>query len=276
MTNYRDFHRRSIEERDAFWAEQAKLVHWHKPFGKVLDYSRPPFAKWFVGGETNLCYNAVDRHVAAGRGDQPALHYVSPVTGSSRTLTYAELLDAHRKIARRAIRVSDLFKPAVLKDKLEARDQHLPLLQELGTVRRILPIVLVPGPVLGAAVPVGHAAGEQDDVRPLRLEEGRDGLVVGPGGLEPTDDLAAAGRPLRLRDPRPQLGEAPRRVRDGERGPHDPGVGVAELGHVRGLRNVEPDEEPGPVRAERRLQLPEPLDTRRVVPHSRHGVLPPR
>ncbi len=62
---YSAFHRRSIDDRDGFWREQAALVDWHRPFDQVLDYSRPPFAKWFVGGLTNLCHNAVDRHLAA-------------------------------------------------------------------------------------------------------------------------------------------------------------------------------------------------------------------
>ena len=75
MATYREFHRRSIDDREGFWAEEAKRVHWQRPFQKVLDYSRPPFA-WFVGGETNLCYNAVDRHLAS-RGDQTALVWIS-------------------------------------------------------------------------------------------------------------------------------------------------------------------------------------------------------
>src|SRR5258707_436591 len=58
MATYQEFHRRSIDEPEAFWREQAKLIDWHKPFSKVLDYSRPPFARWFVGGETNLCDDA--------------------------------------------------------------------------------------------------------------------------------------------------------------------------------------------------------------------------
>src|SRR5213596_4396311 len=91
MTTYREFHRRSIEEKEGFWAEQAKLVHWEKPPGKVLDYGRPPFARWFVGGETNLCYNALDRHIAA-RGDQKALVWISTEVGESRTFTYKQLL----------------------------------------------------------------------------------------------------------------------------------------------------------------------------------------
>ena len=61
---YAEFYRRSIEEREAFWAEQARLIHWQRPFDRVLDYSRPPFARWFVGGLTNLCHNALDRHLA--------------------------------------------------------------------------------------------------------------------------------------------------------------------------------------------------------------------
>jgi len=104
MANYRDFHRRSIDERDAFWAEQAKLVHWHKPFGKVLDYSRPPFAKWFVGGETNLCYNAVDRHLAA-RAKQKALVYVSTEVDEEKSFTFEEL---HREVQRTAAMMQSL------------------------------------------------------------------------------------------------------------------------------------------------------------------------
>jgi propionyl-CoA synthetase len=90
MTTYREFHRRSIAEREAFWAEEAKLVDWHKPFSKVLDYSRPPFSKWFVGGETNLCHNAVDRHLAA-RGEQKALVWISTEVDKTESYTYREL-----------------------------------------------------------------------------------------------------------------------------------------------------------------------------------------
>ena len=64
MGTYANFHRRSIEERDAFWAEQAKLVDWQTPPQQICNYDNPPFAKWFVGGKTNLCHNAVDRHLA--------------------------------------------------------------------------------------------------------------------------------------------------------------------------------------------------------------------
>jgi propionyl-CoA synthetase len=98
MTTYREFHRRSIQERDVFWTQEAKLIHWQKPFAKVLDYSRPPFAKWFVGGETNLCHNALDRHLAA-RGAQQALVWISTEVDQTRSYTYREL---HAEVNRAA------------------------------------------------------------------------------------------------------------------------------------------------------------------------------
>ncbi len=104
MTTYREFHRRSIEDKEGFWAEQAKLVHWERPPGKVLDYRRPPFARWFVGGETNLCYNALDRHLAA-RGDQKALAYISTETGEERSFSYREL---HLEVQRAAAMMRSL------------------------------------------------------------------------------------------------------------------------------------------------------------------------
>ena len=90
MSSYREVHRRSLQDREAFWAEQATLIDWHKPYTKVLDYSRPPFAKWFVGGETNLCHNAVDRHLAA-RGGQIALTWISTEVDREERITYAQL-----------------------------------------------------------------------------------------------------------------------------------------------------------------------------------------
>ncbi len=98
MPSYRDFHRRSIEDREGFWSEQAKLVYWHRPFDQVLDYSRPPFARWFVGGETNLCYNALDRHLAA-RGKQEALVWISTETNQEKSFTYEELFVEVNRVA---------------------------------------------------------------------------------------------------------------------------------------------------------------------------------
>ncbi|HSH91817.1 MAG TPA: propionate--CoA ligase [Ramlibacter sp.] len=97
-TSYADFYRRSIEDRDAFWAEQSKLIDWHAPPKTICDYSRPPFARWFAGGTTNLCHNAVDRHLGA-RADQAALIYVSTETDTERTYTFREL---HGEVQRAA------------------------------------------------------------------------------------------------------------------------------------------------------------------------------
>ena len=89
---YTSFHARSLTDRDGFWRDEARLVDWQTPFTSVLDYSRPPFAKWFVGGRTNLCHNAVDRHLAE-RAGQPALIYISTETDQQAQYTYAELHD---------------------------------------------------------------------------------------------------------------------------------------------------------------------------------------
>ncbi len=91
---YEDEYRRSVEEPEAFWAEQAKAIHWHVPAHTILQYDEPPFRKWFVGGETNLCFNAVDRHLDA-RGDQLALVAISTETDTTREITYREL---HREV----------------------------------------------------------------------------------------------------------------------------------------------------------------------------------
>jgi propionyl-CoA synthetase len=98
MTVYSDFHRRSIVEREKFWAEQASLVDWQSPAKQVCDYSNPPFARWFVGGTTNLCHNAVDRHLAT-RAEQPALIAVSTETGQELVYSFAKL---HQEVQRMA------------------------------------------------------------------------------------------------------------------------------------------------------------------------------
>ena len=96
MATIREFHHRSIQDRDGFWTEQARMIEWHKPFSTVLDYSRPPFAKWFVGGETNLCHNAVDRHLAL-RGEQKALVWISTEVDREESYTYRQL---HAQVQR--------------------------------------------------------------------------------------------------------------------------------------------------------------------------------
>jgi len=96
---YREFYRRSIEDPNSFWGEQSKLIHWVKPFNTVLDYSRPPFAKWFAGGLTNLCFNAVDRHVPI-RGEQKALVWISSEVNQEKSYSYRELQTEVQRAAR--------------------------------------------------------------------------------------------------------------------------------------------------------------------------------
>ena len=98
MGSFAQFHKRSIEDRDNFWAEQAKTVDWQIQPQQICDYSNPPFAKWFVGGTTNLCHNAIDRHLKE-RGDQAALIFVSTETDQEKTYTYKDL---HAEVQRMA------------------------------------------------------------------------------------------------------------------------------------------------------------------------------
>ena len=90
MTTIQAFHQQSIENPDAFWAAEAQRIDWQTPFEKTLDYSRPPFARWFVGGRTNLCHNAVDRH-AAKRPNDRALVFISTETEREVVYSFAEL-----------------------------------------------------------------------------------------------------------------------------------------------------------------------------------------
>jgi acetyl-CoA synthetase len=84
---------RAAADRDGFWAEAAERLDWGQKWDQVLDWSNPPFAKWFVGGTLNASVNCVDRHVAAGRGDKVAIHWVGEPADDTRDITYAELQD---------------------------------------------------------------------------------------------------------------------------------------------------------------------------------------
>ncbi len=104
MTSYAEFHQRSLADRDSFWGEQAQLVDWKVQPQQICDYSNPPFAKWFVGGVTNLCHNAVDRHLAT-RPDQAALIFVSTETNQEKVYSFTEL---HAEVQRMAATLKDL------------------------------------------------------------------------------------------------------------------------------------------------------------------------
>ncbi|OZD47365.1 acetate--CoA ligase [Rhodococcus sp. 06-1477-1B] len=94
----RDLYERAASDREGFWADQARELHWHTPFTRVLDWSNPPFAEWFADGELNVAYNCLDRHVEAGHGDRIALRWEGE-PGDQRNVTYAELTDEVKRLA---------------------------------------------------------------------------------------------------------------------------------------------------------------------------------
>ncbi len=98
--NYQETFNQSITDPEAFWGKAAEDIHWYKKWDKVLDSTNPPFYRWFVGGQMNTCYNALDRHVEAGNGDRTALIYDCPVTGGTvRKYSYRELRNEVAKFA---------------------------------------------------------------------------------------------------------------------------------------------------------------------------------
>jgi len=99
MGDYLPTYQRSLSDPNGFWGDAAAAIDWETPPPVVLDEGDPPFYRWFTGGRLNTCFNALDRHVAAGNGDRAALIYDSPVTGTARTYTYAELTDEVARFA---------------------------------------------------------------------------------------------------------------------------------------------------------------------------------
>ncbi len=93
MAQFSSLFQQSIDKPEEFWAEAAEGIDWIKKWDKVLDSAKPPFYRWFAGATMNTCYNAVDRHVEAGRGEQIAIIYDSPVTDTVRRISYKELQD---------------------------------------------------------------------------------------------------------------------------------------------------------------------------------------
>ncbi|XP_060695286.1 acyl-CoA synthetase short-chain family member 3, mitochondrial isoform X1 [Hemiscyllium ocellatum] len=98
-TSYESAFRKSVEEPEEFWSECAQEISWFKPWQKTLEFSNPPFARWFVDGEINVCYNALDRHVENGLGDQIAIIHDSPVTDTKEIITYKEALEKVSRLA---------------------------------------------------------------------------------------------------------------------------------------------------------------------------------
>ena len=170
MTPYTEIHRRSLEQPETFWAEQARALHWERPWDRVLDDSAAPLYRWFTGGRINTCYNALDRHVEAGRGEQAALIYDSPLTGTVASLSYRELRD----------RVA-LFAGALLRQGVSSGDRvivYMPMVPEaVVAMLACARIGAVHSVVFG-----GFAAPELAK----RIDDARPALIVSAScGIEP-------------------------------------------------------------------------------------------
>ncbi len=170
MATYKDFHARSVDDPESFWAEQARMIDWHKPFTKVLQYDKPPFRSWYVGGETNLAHNALDRHLAT-RGDQLALVWISTEVDEERRFTYREL---HAEVNRFA---------AVLREQGVGRGDrvliYMPMVPEavfamLATVR----LGAIHSVVFGGFAAASLAA-RIDDARSKLMVTGDAGMRMG-------------------------------------------------------------------------------------------------
>src|SRR5688572_9910887 len=98
-SRYWDVYARSMKDPEGFWGEAAQEIDWYEPAKQVFDPAAGVYGRWFVGATCNTCFNAVDRHVAGGRGSQPAIIYDSPLAGTKRALSYAELLSEVRVLA---------------------------------------------------------------------------------------------------------------------------------------------------------------------------------
>jgi propionyl-CoA synthetase len=168
---YHAAYQQSLADPDAFWGEAAKAIDWNTPPPRVLDADRPPFYRWFTGGSLNTCHNALDRHVAAGRGGQAAVHYDSPVTGARRTITYAALLD---EVARFAGVLRGLGV-----DKGDRVVVYLPMVPEaVVAMLACARIGAIHSVVFGGFAPAELAA---------RIEDAKPKVVVSAsGGVEPT------------------------------------------------------------------------------------------
>src|SRR5579863_3916898 len=99
MTSHAETYRRSLRDPEGFWAEAAEAIDWERRWDRVLDDSRPPFYRWFAGARLNTCFNALDRHVAAGNGERIALIHDSPVTDTVARFSYAELTAETARLA---------------------------------------------------------------------------------------------------------------------------------------------------------------------------------
>ncbi len=175
MSKYTDIHQRSIENPNEFWAEAAEQLVWERRWDRVLDDSNAPIYRWFTGGRLNTCYNAVDRHVENGRGEQAAIIYDSPITGTGRQITYRELQD---QVA--------LFAGALASNGVGRGDRvilYMPMIPEaIVAVLACARIGAVHSVVFGGFAP-NELATRIDDARPKAI-------VSASCGIEPSRVIA--------------------------------------------------------------------------------------
>ncbi|MGI8393696.1 acetate--CoA ligase [Leucobacter sp. W1038] len=183
---------KAAEDPEAYWADQARKLHWTKPFTDVLDWSNPPFAKWFADGELNVTANCLDRHVANGLGDRVAIHFEGE-PGDTRTITYGELTHEVKRAANMLTALG-----------VEAGDRvaiYMPMIPE--TVIAMLAVAR-----LGAAHSVVFGGFSAESLR-SRIDDAQAELIITADGgyrkgrvsaLKPTVDdalaLAGDGQPL--------------------------------------------------------------------------------
>lgn len=172
-------------DRLGFWREQANRLSWARPFDTVLDWSSPPFAKWFVGGRINVAYNCVDRHVEAGNGERVAIHWVGEPVGDNRDLTYADL---QREVCRAANALTDLG--------VEAGDRvaiYMPMIPEAVVAMLACARIGAPHIVVFGGFSAEALASRIDDCQAKVVVTADGGYRRGaPSALKPTVDEALA------------------------------------------------------------------------------------
>jgi acetyl-CoA synthetase len=174
---------RAAEDRLAFWAEQAGRLHWHQPWNEVLDWSNPPFAKWFVGGRLNVAYNCLDRHIEAGRGSKVAIHWEGE-PGDTRSITYADL---HRMVCQAANALTALGVTAG--DRVAI---YLPMIPEAAVAMLACARIGAAHSVVFGGFSVESLAGRIQDADAKVVITADGGYRRGnPSALKPTVDEAA-------------------------------------------------------------------------------------
>ena len=181
-----DLYARAAEDREGFWADQARELHWHTPFTEVLDWSTPPFARWFGDGELNVAYNCLDRHVEAGHGDRVALLWEGE-PGDERAITYSELTAEVSRLANvlEGLGVGEGDRVAI----------YLPMIPE--AVAAMLAVARI-----GAIHSVVFGGFSADSLRARIDDAGAKVVITADGGyrkgkvsaLKPAVDLALADR----------------------------------------------------------------------------------